>query len=368
MRRRIYTALGLVVILLLTGCTVSVSPRYGNLRGFVGVRRNLNIASVEGLSEEISLEDIVISSAALDTELFYPLVGARVSISGERDEWRTNGDGMFFAYDLPVGYKRITISHQALREDLIKEVRIKEDPDTMDFIGGVGYYIVIGIENYPSIDVENAPGAENDAVSVADVFHRYTKLPGYGVTLLGDQAKKVDIEHEIRNASRWAASEDYLVIYFAGHMGSDYLSPYDDDGRFYSTAITDSDLEGWLREFPGYVTVILDGSDSATFADGREPLIRPQALQKPKYTVITSAGEGQKAHVVEGGHGLFTHYLIAGLSTPEERLESDKNGDGTITAQEIFDYIKAGIQKHVGGAQVPELHVGSSENTVILRY
>lgn len=366
MRRRLYPALLLVLVLLLAGCTVSIT-RYGDLRGYVGIRRNLNIASLEGFSGEINLDDVVISSAALDGEVFYPLLGARVTISGERDEWRTNDQGMFFAYNLPVGYKRITISHPALRKDLIKEVRIQEDKDTMEFIGGVGYYLVIGIEDYPSDDVPDAPGAENDARSVAEVFADHTRLPGYGKILIRSNARKADIECEILNTARGATPEDYLVIYFAGHMGRDYLSPHDDAGRYYSTAITDTELELLLGEFPGYVTVILDGSESATFANGEETL-RPQALQKRKYTVISSAGRDQNAYAIEGGHGLFTHYLIAGLSTPEERYKADGNRDGTITAQEIFDYIRSGMPEHVGEAQVPELHVGSTENTVILRY
>lgn len=372
MGRKFFPALFLVLALL-TGC---FEQRYGDLRGYVGIRRNSNVASLDALSGEINPDDIVISSMVLDGDIYYPLEGARVSISGVRDRFGTNEQGMFYAYQIPVGYREITISHQALRKDLVKEVRIQEGRDTIEFIGGVGYYIAIGIDEYPSTDVENAPGAENDAISIADVFRRYTKLPGYGVTLLGSQAKKADIEREIRNAVRWATPEDYLVIYFAGHTGPDFLSPYDDGGRYYSTAITDSDLEDWLGHFPGYVTVILDGSDSATFADGREPLIRPMALLKPKYTVITSAKEGQDAIVVEsdhGLHGLFSHYLIAGLSTPEELAQSDKNRDGTITAWEIFDYIESGMRyyqtkEHGKVTQEPKLHVGSLDNAVILRY
>lgn len=66
------------------------------------------------------------------------------------------------------------------------------------------------------------------------------------------------------------SAKDYLVIYFSGYSGADFLSPYDDDhfGPDWSKAITDTDLEEWTWRFPGNITVIIDGSHSETMADG----------------------------------------------------------------------------------------------------
>lgn len=370
MRRRIYTALGLVVILLLTGCTVSVSPRYGNLRGYVGIRKTPEIWSQGELSGQINPEDVVISSQAFADDNIMPLAGAKVYISGQKGYIPTEQDGIFRAYGLPVGWKTITIFHPDLRKEIIRNKLVQEGPNTLDdAIGGVGYYLVIGIEEYEYLP--DAPGAVSDALSVVDVFENHTKLPGYVMDLTNGEATKENIEEAIKNIP--GVPDDYLVLYFAGRMGWDFLSPHKDNGMLDRDgvpygAITDTELELWLREFPGDVTVILDGSESATFADGEETLpIRPLALQKPRYTVISSAGRDQNAHVIEGGHGLFTNYLVSGLSEPYERIKADRNRDGTITAHEIFEYVRMKMIGHVGDAQVPELYPERA-NTVILRY
>lgn len=381
MRRRIYTALGLVVILLLTGCTVSVSPRYGNLRGFVGVRRNLALESQGALSGQISPEDVVISSSALDYDLFFPLEGVTVRISGENRKWTTDSDGMFYAYELRVGLKTVTISDPALREDLVvRNVEVREGNNNMKppAIGGAGYYLIIGIDKYND-SLLDATGAENDAKRVFNVFNNHTSLARYTPELLlGQDADRDGIERAINKFTLSKNSQDHLVVYFTGHMGWDFFSPWDDTRR-YDNSITDTELELWLREFPGDVTVILDGYSSAAFANGE---MRPLALKRPEYTVITSAKEGQNAHVfAETGEGLFTHFLVEGLTPQGGIYPADTEWPyGTITAQEIFDYIQLEMADYLKEInenlepgdqylQEPELYVGSSvDSTVILRY
>mgnify|MGYP000860852268 CR=1 FL=1 len=372
MRRRFYPALLLVLFLVLAGCTMGVT-RYGDLRGYVGIRVNPGIQSQEILLGEINPEDVVISSQAFDEseDNIMPLAGAKVYISGQKGYIPTEQDGIFRAYRLPVGWKTITIFHPDLRKEIIRNKLVQEGPNTLDdAIGGVGYYLVIGIEKYEYLP--DAPGTVSDALSVVDVFENHTKLPGYVMDLTNRKATKENIEEAIKNIPG-VTPDDYLVLYFAGRMGWDFLSPYNDNGMLDRDgvpygAITDTELELWLREFPGDVTVILDGSESATFADGEETLpIRPLALQKPRYTVISSAGRDQNAHVIEGGHGLFTNYLVSGLSEPDERIKADRNRDGTITAHEIFEYVRMKMIGDVGEAQVPELYPERA-NTVILRY
>ena len=112
-------------------------------------------------------------------------------------------------------------------------------------------------------------------------------MAGIGFTLLDSQATKSNIRNRIERAIDFADSNDFLVVYFSGYSGQDYL-PYDDDGEAWATAITDWELEQWLGDFPGDVTVIIDGSESSTMADGN--VFKPFALEEDsKYTVIAAA-------------------------------------------------------------------------------
>ncbi|NLJ80034.1 MAG: caspase family protein [Firmicutes bacterium] len=359
-----YFVLMIVLVLVISGCVPSGVPMYGHLRGFVGIPIKVRGASLGESAGIIDPQEVVVSSSRLDPEDYYPLAGARVTISGESGSWQTDKDGMFYAYSLRTGYKTVTISHRALRTDVTERIRITEGYNTLETFGGIGYYLIVGIENYRQLS--NYPGAGRDADGVYQVFNEHTQLPGYLELLKDSRARKNNIKSAILAAADLASARDYFVLYFAGHMGRDFLSPYDSDGNNWSTEITDGELESWLRRFPGYVTVILDGGESATFADGE---IHSLALKRSNYTVISSARKGQEdVFAFPNGHGLFTHYLIAGLSTPEERRKADSNRDGIITAQEIYNYVKNGMWSQAGNKQVPQLYVGSTENTVILRY
>lgn len=366
MKRFGYLTMLLAVLLLFTSCTVDFSG-YGDLAGYVYIRTAVLASS------QADDSDILFSAQAAPGPGYSPLQGATVRVSGGGSD-ATDSDGFFYIPDVRNGSQTVTVKHTSLRQELVRPVYIQVGkPTFLDYdkalVGGIGYYIVIGIDDYPSPHIPDAPGAVEDAISVEDLFMNHTRLAGMVTRLTNWEATRKEIKKIIDEASQAATPDDYLVVYFAGHMGWDYLSPNDDTGT-WATAITDSDLESWLRRFPGYVTVILDGSQSATFADGKETL-EPLALKKWKYTVISSAGYGQDANVVTseyGTHGLFTHYFLAGLATPSERVKADMNGDRTITANEIFQYIKSGMYQHVGPSQVPELHQGSTANTIILRY
>src|SRR5690606_12645263 len=114
-------------------------------------------------------------------------------------------------------------------------------------------------------------------------------LAGEGRRLVVSQATKNAIKNQIQTyVSKAQSTADHLIIYFSGFSGADYLSRYDVTGLGLSKkSITDAELESWLRDFPGYVTIIIDGSYSVAIADGIR--LEPLALKNQTYTVLTGA-------------------------------------------------------------------------------
>jgi uncharacterized caspase-like protein len=49
-----------------------------------------------------------------------------------------------------------------------------------------------------------------------------------------------------------------------------------------------------------------------------------------------------------GGHGVFTYFLLQGLTG-----EADANHDGTVTAGELFLYVRQQVREATGGQQNP---------------
>ena len=100
----------------------------------------------------------------------------------------------------------------------------------------MGFYLVVGINTYkhlPAIVPDNPAGGP-----IADANLVYTAFEGttwkkYLRKMTGTAATKAAILNAIDEMSRAAQSEDdYLVFYFSGYTGKDYISPYDADGSW----------------------------------------------------------------------------------------------------------------------------------------
>lgn len=323
-------------------------------------------------SNQIEPQQVRFINEHFDPRKYELLVGASVEIRGQnfRKPTRVRSDGRFRVYDIPVGHVDIIVDHEYLREPYVFKWYITRGYNNPALVGGAGYFLSIGIDRPESYD------ADNDAYGMHQVFDEHSTLYGTNRLLINEDAEKRDIQEAIsfvvNDAKHDSHAMNYFVIYYSGPMGPGYLETWDSDGS-WSSDITDSELNDWLGDFPGYVTVILEGHDSASFINNRPLSVEPLQLKKRKYTVITAAKDGQDAIRYPDGRlerGYFTGFLIEGLSTPgpKYRDRADSNKDGVITAREIYNYVKLRVEDSTNGSQTPQLWVGSEENTVILRY
>jgi hypothetical protein len=223
---------------------------------------------------------------------------------------------------------------------------------------------VIGIDDYPGQAI--IPGTVANAEKVYGTLFDQNRLAGMGEKLIN--ATKAEIKASIARAVKESTSEDdYLVIYFSGRSGKDYLSPSDDDQKDWSRAITDSELEEWVRPFQGSVTLIIDGRESNSMADGE--IFKPQAFRKRYYTVISAAGPNQGVFYDPNlKSSVFTHFLVKGLSGT---YPADLYRDGDITAYELFQYVYVEMDDYLWGD--PDRHLPTYwgpdyRDSVIFRY
>ncbi len=364
----------LLIVSLLAGCSVSVTtyPRYGDLVAYVAIPKRHGSLALTDLGT-IGPEDITLLTQTFDPTKYELLHGAKVEVTGNRFRKtdKVKQDGRFYMSSVPVGSVEIRIEHEFLREPFTFEWDVSPGLNDLALVGGAGYFLCIGIDRW------DWQGASNDALSMHEVFDVHSTLYGANRILINDQAIKSNIYEYIsfvvNDAQRDPDAMNYFVIYYSGPMAKGYIEPWD-TGSSWGNAISDTELNEWLKDFPGYVTVILEGHESNSFIDARPLSTSPQQLRKKKYTVITAASENQDAKRYYDGNGknrgVFTSYLIEGLSTPghKYRDKADSNGDGSITAREIFNYIKPLVEDYTYRTQTPDLWVGSEHNTVILRY
>lgn len=147
--------------------------------------------------------------------------------------------------------------------------------------------------------------------------------------------------------------DDLLVFYFSGHgvrddSGSLFLAVKNTNRtRLRSTAIkADFVREMMDQSRSRRQTIILDCCNSGAFAHGTKaatggsmgfaPAFEGKGYGRVVLTATDStqfAWEGDKIIGDETDNSLFTHFLVKGLEG-----EADRNGDGNITVDELYDY------------------------------
>lgn len=249
---------------------------------------------------------------------------------------------------------------------------------------GDRWAIVVGVGAYDNASIPPAPYAVAGAEAVHQLFVGSMGFKPDHVILLTDRTERKPTLRSIRWAlgtflARAARRDDTVLIYFAGQGGVEtdprglerdglarYLLPRDaDPGDYYTTALP---MDGFLEMFAGIeaerVAVFLDASYSGaaggrTFAPGRPPganadlLLQRLARSKGRAIMASSRPSELSIAPAEMGQGVFTHYLVQGLTGA-----ADHDKDATVTLQELYEYVESQVTRKsraIGAAQHPVL-------------
>ena len=220
-------------------------------------------------------------------------------------------------------------------------------------------------------------------------------FPRENVVLLTDKAPEKPTLQNIRLAlgdflARKTTRDDLVLIYYAGLGAPEadttskekdglakYLIPRNvQPESLRSTAFAMEEVQGILARIPAErVVLLLDtsysgGAGGRSFApsNARPRTLSDQFLERLTKSrgrlVITASGPNEVAlETAELGHGLFTYYLLEGLSG-----KADRNGDGVVTVSELYPYVEDQVERKsraAGGRQRP-LMKGEIEGTLPL--
>jgi hypothetical protein len=247
-------------------------------------------------------------------------------------------------------------------------------PDLKLVTHGQRYAVVIGVAHYKfaGSGFQNLAYADSDAA----VFRDFLLLPHGGNfratnvrLLLNEDATIVNVKEALTRFLAQVHSEDTVVIYLNLHGGHDpgdpqnkYLLTYDSDPRdMANTALAVSDLPNLLSNYvkTKHIVTFADSCHSLLLGEASRTKVKPTNLVN-QYLVRASEISGLAALEAsdigeisgEGhqwdDHGVFTYYLLKGLSG-----EADQNRDGTVSARELFSYMQQAVSKATHDAQLP---------------
>ena len=315
----------------------------------------------------------------------------------KKQKAKVSADGRF-VHRLKLGYGLNNIKIQAedvngnISEKIIKITReeyISEqllvDVDlprktNMNNPNGIG--VVIGIENYQY--VPDATYAYNDA----EVFREYL------ADTLGFRKQKIKIAtnskatqaelNKLLGSNGWLSrnvvkGKSDIVVYFSGHGianqkdKSTGILPFDVDPN-YSVGLSLKKLYKDLNAMGARsVTVYLDACFTGQtrdakmlIADARPIIILPKEQDIPDKVNVLSAASGSQISgaIKEKEHGLFTYYVLRGLSG-----DADTNKDKVVKLKELSDYVSKNVKEQAalnGREQFPQLK--SYQDKVIVKY
>ncbi|MDF0644463.1 MAG: caspase family protein [Nitrospira sp.] len=236
--------------------------------------------------------------------------------------------------------------------------------------------MVIGIDEYRDPQIPKLKYAVADARAIGEELERR----GYEVKLLlNGEATERAINTELRTKLRQrTGKDDRVVVYYAGHGQDDKV----EDSRTMGYLLP---VDGELENIPGtgismgvvkeladalsakHVLFLVDACYGGVAGQQTRALPRTSEAYVKQITrergrqLITAGGADQEAlEASEGGHGLFTAFLLKGLT---EGL-ADLNDDGIIPASELYTYLDSRVFSEAqmrGHQQRPEIWTLSSE-------
>lgn len=236
--------------------------------------------------------------------------------------------------------------------------------------------VVIGVSDYVDESIGDLQYADDDALAVYD----FLRSPAAGMggipedhirLLLNEEATSRNIRSALTTFLRQSTPDDVIFIYIAGHGAPDPYRPDDlyilthdtelDD--IAATAVSMTYAGQAIEEAYAYNKVLFtDACHSGGMGAGTRSMNNNQINSAfldymnsssggfVTFTASESNQLSQEGEQYGGGHGVFTHFLLQGLSG-----EADEDGDHVITLGEAMEYTRNAVRRETRNAQVPTI-------------
>ena len=245
-----------------------------------------------------------------------------------------------------------------------------EDPTLPAKLSGHSYAVVVGISKYPNLPADKQlQFAERDAQSIYTILisPEGGNFKAENVKLLtGAQATLAAMKSQIDTwLPSMAQDDDRVLIYFAGHgflyRGKGYLAPSD-------FKLDQADTTGYPMDELGAVIgskihakwkiLLTDACHSGAISpEDTQSLNQKLSTLNQSLFSLTASRDHEKSFEspdLQGGHGVFTYYVVKGLEG-----EADASHDGKVTADELAEYVHTQVREATQGQQNPTSDRGS---------
>ena len=254
------------------------------------------------------------------------------------------------------------------------------------------YAVIVGVSHYSDATIVPLRYAHRDAES----YKAFLQTPMGGsipeediAMLTNEKATRAAILHSVREMCQKATPDDVIVFFYSGHgvpdsrVSSDlYFVTYDtQQDNYLGTALYKEDIIREINHSQAKLRLFLvdachsGGSGIYLGKKGDDAelvnkLFKDIAdIKAPAWAAITASSSAESSYEDKkwgDGHGVFTYELIKGLEgeadmTTKKNPKANGNGDGIVTARELYDYLNKVIPGETTNNQHPDIQ-GNYEN------
>jgi hypothetical protein len=265
-------------------------------------------------------------------------------------------------------------------------LRRPSHPAKPPYAEGQRYALVVGIGRYKFSrrGVQNLAYAEGDSSAFRDFMlqPRGGNIPAANLKyLLNDDATLDNIKQALAALAGQTRPEDTLILYLNLQGAYDpsnpdhkYLLAFDSDpSDMKGTALSLNELPNFLSlsSVSRHVVVVADTCHQRAVGGEGDPQTLPQnlvnlylarAFSASGQATLEASDAQQLSHdgAKWGNMGVFTYFLMKGLAGA-----ADSNGDGSVTADELFRYVQFHVSDDTFDQQLPIAAPGTVGNTVL---
>lgn len=235
------------------------------------------------------------------------------------------------------------------------------------------YAVLIGNSQFPD---------ESDKAKLPDLACPVQDVDGLEKVLASERGEfdvlalknepSYKILRELQRKLKQATTDDLFLLYYSGHGKPNksnilHLTTFDTVvAELATSAISMNRIYEILSEAKcRKIVIILDCCYSGAAGQGFKGAVddQLQQLNNARGTyLVTASTELQVAHESAAeGLSLFTKHLIAGLETGE----ADKDGDGWVSMNELYDYVYSKVTEENANQQ-PTKHVSEERGGLLI--
>lgn len=230
------------------------------------------------------------------------------------------------------------------------------------------YAVVVGVSQYMYDDNIQLNYAAKDAVAYAEFLKsaRGGNVPNDQITVLIDSmATRENILEAFEQTLERTGRDDIFIYYYSGHgmaVGNNealsflcYDTKTRNSFKLKSTSVMQDELLKLVNASPVRKKLMfVDACYSGLFATRGQKdagninsrLLLDMSKAEATLTIFTSSSNNEKSfedESLEGGHGIFTYYLLEGLKGKADNENGDKNG--FVTVFELEGYLKEKVNQ-----------------------